>query len=210
MELIRKRISIKQFTLILIPIIIAISFLGLYNSRRFHSIFETGYSYNISIKDLPIGDNFKYGQSNIIHVPANLYSFLLMSPEPLLKDKNDGFTLKFPFIKMSPWGAAIWFTSPLFLLLLTRFRNGKFTIPAGLTTLFLSMPVLLWYSIGYAQVGYRYALDFLPFLFLLLIPSLSPKLTKTAIMLIIIGVIFNCVYTTSIWEIYPLFNIYHK
>ena len=207
-EFLRKKISLKQFLLILIPVIIALTVLGLYNFRRFHSVFETGYNYNISIKDMPIGENFKYGQSSMTHVPANLYSFLLMSPEPLFKDEKGGFVLKFPYVKVSPWGVAIWFTSPLFIVLLTRFRKGEYTIPAGLTAIILSLPVFLWYSIGYAQVGYRYSLDFLPFLFLLLLPSLSPKLTKTAIVLIIIGVIFNCVYTTSIWEMYPLFNIY--
>jgi hypothetical protein len=206
-ELIQKRFSIKQFILMLIPIVVAISLLGAYNNRRFHSVFETGYNYNISTKDLPIGANLKYGDKSIMHVPANLYSFLVMAPEPL-KDPNSAFVLKFPYLKLSPWGVAIWFTSPLFLLLLCRFRKDIYTLSASLTSIILAVPVLLWYSIGYAQVGYRYALDFLPFLFLLLIPSLSPKLSKTAIALIMIGIIFNCVYTDSIWEIYPLFNIY--
>jgi hypothetical protein len=207
-ELLRKKLSIKQFAMILIPVILVFALLGAYNSRRFHSIFETGYNYNIAIKDFPIGENFKYGDVSIIHIPANLYSFLIMSPEPLLKDQNGGFVLKFPYLKVSPWGVAIWFTSPLFLLLLTRFKRGEYSLSSGITVLVLALPVFLWYSIGYAQIGYRYALDFLPFLFLLLIPSLLPKLSKTAIILIIIGVIFNCVYTDSIWEIYPLFGIY--
>ncbi len=207
-EFLRKRLSVKQFVVLLIPVILAVSLLGAYNSRRFHSFFETGYNYNIAIKDFPIGENFRYGDISLVHVPANLYSFLVMSPEPLLKDNNGGFVLKFPYIKLSPWGVAIWFTSPLFILLLTRFKKGEYTFSAGITAIILSLPVFLWYSIGYAQIGYRYALDFLPFLFLLLIPCLIPKLSKAAIILIIIGVIFNCVYTDSIWEIYPLFGIY--
>ena len=209
-ELVRKNLTIKQFLLILLPVIFCLSILGLYNFRRFHSVFETGYNYNISKNDAPIGENSKrYGETNIIHIPANLYSFLIMSPEPLFENKNGGFILKFPYLKLSPWGAAIWFTSPLFLLLLINFRKGKYTISAGITTIALSLPIFLWYSVGYAQVGHRYALDFLPFLFLLLVPSLSPKLTKTAIILIVIGVIFNCVYSDSIWDLYPLFNIYN-
>lgn len=206
-ELMQKRFSIKKFLLMLIPIIIALSLLGAYNNRRFHSIFETGYNYNISTRDLPIGANLKYGDKSIMHIPANLYSFLFMSPEPL-KEKGDGFILKFPYLKVSPWGVAIWFSSPLFLLLLCRFRKGIYTLSSSLTSIALALPVFTWYSIGYAQVGYRYALDFLPFVFLLLIPSLAPKLSKTAIFLIILGVIFNCIYTDSIWEIYPLFRIY--
>ncbi len=205
-EFLQKRLSIKQLILICIPVILALGLLGVYNMRRFHSFSETGYNYSTTKEDLPIGANFKYGDKNIIHVPANLYSFLMLSPEPL-KAQDLGLVLKFPYFKFSPWGVAIWFTSPLFILLITKFKKGKYSVSAAAAAFFLSLPVFLWYSIGYAQIGYRYALDFLPFLFLLLLPSLSPKLTKTAIMLIIIGVIFNMIYTDSVWETYPLFNI---
>ena len=209
-ELLRKKLLIKQMAIMLIPVVLALVLLGGYNFRRFHSVLETGYNYNISTKDFPIGENLKYGgDKSVVHIPANLYSFLIMAPEPLLMNKNGGFVLKFPYLKVSPWGVALWFTSPLFLLLLTKFKKGEYTISAGITTIALATPVFLWYSIGYAQIGYRYALDFLPFLFLLLIPSLLPKLTKTAILLIILGIVFNLVYTDSIWELYPLFNIYH-
>ncbi len=207
-EFFLKRMSLKYFMLIFIPVFLSLLFLGMYNNRRFHSYLETGYNYSTTKEDLPIGANFKYGDKSIIHIPANLYSFLVLSPEPL-KEKNDGLILRFPYIKFSPWGVAIWFTSPLFIFLITRFKKGRYTIPALIATILLSLPVFLWYSIGYAQIGYRYALDFLPFLFLLLIPSLSPKLTRSAIALIILGVIVNMVYTDSIWEIYPLFNILH-
>jgi len=208
-ELLRKKLSIKQFAIMLIPVVLALVILGGYNFKRFHSVFETGYNYNISTKDFPIGQNLKYGDKSIMQIPANLYSFLIRSPEPLLKDKTGGFVLKFPYLKVSPWGVALWFTSPLFLLLLTKFKKGEYTFSAAVTTIVLATPVFLWYSIGYAQIGYRYALDFLPFLFLLLIPSLLPKLTKTAVLLIILGIVFNLVYTDSIWELYPLFNLYH-
>lgn len=206
-EIFYKRLSIKQFVFILIPVVLALGLLGAYNTRRFHSFSETGYNYSTTKADLPIGANFKFGDKSIVHIPANLYSFLMLSPEPL-KAQDSGLALRFPYFKFNPWGVAIWFTSPLFLLLITKFKKGKYTVSSAAAALLLSVPVFLWYSIGYAQIGYRYALDFLPFLFLLLLPSLSPKLTKTAITLIIIGVIIGMVYTDSVWETYPLFNIF--
>ncbi len=207
-EFLKKRLIFKQLVIIAIPIIIALLILGGYNNRRFNSYFETGYHYSITKNDGPIAENFKYGEINIIHVPANLYSFLLKSPEPFLENKNNGMVLKFPYLKADPWGIAIWFTSPLFLVLLTNFKKNKYSLSAGIAAFVLAIPVFTWYSIGFAQFGYRYALDFLPFLFLLLIPALGSKITKTAITLIIIGVLFNLFYSVSMWEIYPLFNIY--
>lgn len=207
-EMLQKRFTIKQFSLLLIPIILALMVLGAYNMRRFHSVTETGYSYVTTAGDMPIGYNLKYGTMSISHLPANLYSFLIMAPEPLMVDGNRGMVLKFPYLKVDSWGIAIWFTSPLFLLLLLRFKKGKYTYSALITTVLLMVPVFLWYSIGFAQFGYRYALDFLPFLFLLLLMSLTPKLTKTAIILIIIGVLFNCIYLDALWQTYPLFGMY--
>lgn len=207
-EMLQKRFTLKQFLILLIPVILAVGLLGAYNNRRFHSVLETGYKYNISKASDSLSKNHAYGEVNIIHLSGNLYSFLIMSPEPLFQKGNDGFALRFPYMKANPWGIAIWFTSPLFLLLLLQFKKSKYTISASLTTVLLSVPVLFWYSIGYAQFGYRYALDFLPFLFLILIPCLSPKLTKVAIALIVLGILFNLIYSISMWEMYPLFNIY--
>lgn len=208
LEMLQNRLSLKNFTMIMFPIFISLIILGSYNNRRFHSFFETGYNYSTTADSPPISYNLEYGNLNLSHIPANLYSFLLMAPEPLLKEQNGGMVLRFPYLKMSPWGTAIWFTSPLFFLLISKFKKGKYTISSLITSFVLSLPVILWYSIGYAQIGYRYVLDFLPFLFLALMPSLGPKLSRMAIFLITLGVIINCVYLESIWEIYPLFNIY--
>ncbi len=207
MEFLQKRFSFRSLVLLMIPVILALGAFGVYNNRRFHSVFETGYGYNISTHDLPIGVNLKYGKEiSIVHLPANLYAFLFMPPDPVLVDVYGGMVLKFPYMKANPWGVAIWITSPLFLLLLA-WKKGKYTLSAAITTLLLTLPVFLWYSIGYAQFGYRYALDFMPFLIILLLTCLDGKLSKTAIGLIILGVLFNCLYSGSIWGVYPHFGM---
>lgn len=204
-EFLSKRLSKKQFTLILIPIMFFGLIYGSYNYLRFNSFTETGYGHYIQTP-YPLSKNYEYGEKGLIHVPANLYSFLVKPPDPLLYFK-DGFTLKFPYFKADPWGMAIWFTSPLFLLLF-RFRKNIYYLPSLLTTIAIAIPIFTWYSIGFAQFGYRYALDFLPFLFLMLIPSLQPKLSRAVILLIVVGVIFNCLYITSLWDEYPHFGIF--
>ncbi len=177
---------------------------GAYNQRRFHSFFETGYNY--SKATFPTSTNLQYGQYSLTHIPANLYSFLVMPPDPLQAD-NSGFILKFPYLKANPWGMAIWFTSPLFLVLLYKFRKGKYTLSSAASFFVILIPVVTYYSIGFSQYGYRYALDFLPFLFLILLTSLNGKLNKKELVLIAIGVIFNCVYITSLWGVYPILGI---
>lgn len=206
LEFFQKRLSKKDIVLIIIPVIISITAFGLYNQRRFHSFFETGYKYNITLKSFPLTHNLEFGTTSITHIPANLYSLFIMPPDPLRID-NFGFVLKFPYLKANPWGMAIWFTSPLFLVLLYKFRRNKYTISSAVTIALLLFPLLTYYSIGFAQYGYRYALDFLPFLFLILLSSLNGRLERKELILITIGVIFNCIYITSLWDVYPLFGI---
>ncbi len=207
-EIFYKRFTIKQFIVLLIPVVLALGVVGAYNERRFHSFLETGYKYNITKATDNLKLNYEYGEISPIHIPANLYSFLIMSPEPVLKEHSQELTLRFPYLRANAWGMAIWFTSPLFLYLVLHFKKGKYTVSSAATAFILSIPVFLWYSVGYAQFGYRYALDFLPFLLLILIPSLGSKLSKTALVLIILGVLFNLIYSVSMWGMYPLFNIY--
>jgi hypothetical protein len=206
LEFLQKRISKREIVLLLIPVIFLTSLYGLYNQRRFHSFFETGINYSISLKTFPLNSNLSYGMFSPIHIPANLYSLFIMPPEPLLQN-NTGFTLKFPFLKVNPWGLAIWYTSPLFLVLFYKFKKNKYTKSLVVTIITLLLPLLMFYSIGFSQYGYRYTLDFLPFLFLLLLFSLKEKLTRIDLALITIGVIFNAVYITSLWSLYPLLGI---
>lgn len=206
-EFTKKRITARQLLLLSLPVIGAGLLFGMYNMRRFHSFTETGYKYNMTLHTYPLSENLSYGYMHPIHIPANLYSFLLMPPQPVTKDSH-GFVLTFPYVKANPWGMAIWYTSPLFMMVIIRFRTNKYTLPAGITMFVLSVPLFLYYSIGFAQFGYRYTLDFLPFLFLLLLPCLSGKLSRGSIALIIMGVLFNGIYITSLWGDYPLFGIH--
>ncbi len=207
LEWIQKRLTFKQIFFIALPMIGAVLLFGIYNIARFQSFFDTGYLYNITLSSYPLSQNLQHGYMSVVHIPANLYSFLIMPPEPLLQNV-DGFVLKFPYMKINPWGLAIWFTSPLFILLVTQFKSNKYTRSLLITLFSLALPVFTYYSIGFSQFGYRYALDFLPFLFLLLLPCLGHRLSKITLFLITIGILFNCVFLLSAWGIYPLLGIY--
>ena len=188
------------------PILIAVLLLGLYNHRRFGSFFETGYKYNITLKNYPLVANASAGLISIKHLPANLYFLLLKGPDPI--KNGPGFVMKFPYLKADGWGMAIWYTSPLFLYLV-KLRKSPYLPAALLTIVALAIPSLLYFGIGFTQYGYRYSLDFLPFMFLILIPTFKEGLPSFAKILIVGGVIFNCLYMLSIWDIYPLFNVGH-
>lgn len=196
----------KNLLLLTIPVLISLTIFGAYNYRRFGSPFETGYKYNVTIKSYPLVANLEKGLLSLQHAPANLYILLLKGPDAI-KFEGSGFSLKFPFVKADGWGMAIWFTSPLFLYLI-NLRKSYFTYSALVTIILLLLPSIFYFGIGFSQYGYRYQADFLPFLFLVLLPTFKNGLTNLARMLIVGGIIFNCFYMLSLWDKYPLFELF--
>ena len=51
--------------------------------------------------------------------------------------------------------------------------------------------VFLWAGVGYAQFGYRFIQDVMPFLLLLMVKGIGQKLSKLAYFLILVSIIIN-------------------
>jgi hypothetical protein len=158
-----KLINLRKF---FIPIIIILILLGFYNYARFGSFLDQGYSRQIIINEPAVIQARHYGLMNFVHIPGNLFYMFLQSPIPVYKD-GVSHVLTFPYISSDMWGMSIFINSP-FLLTLFYISYKRKTFQNLLITSFIIMiPILLFYGIGYRQINYRYALDFLPFLFYL-------------------------------------------
>lgn len=196
----------KKMLLFAVPILLSLTLLGTYNYKRFRSPFENGYSFNVTNARTPLDVNVEAGFFNLKHIPANLYLLLLKGPDAL-REPGGGFILKFPYLKVDAWGLGILYTSPLFLYLV-NLKRVSFTTNALITTAVLILPSLLYFGLGYSQYGWRYSLDFLPLLYLILLPTFQKGLPAFAKFLIFFGILFNLVYMTSIFGIYPLLGIH--
>ena len=206
LEIFRGPDKARKLVLLALPILLSLLVLGAYNYKRFRSPLETGYRLQTTAISYPMSKNILPGMFSPYHLATNLYTLLVMAPEPIL-DPRGGFMVMFPFLKANPWGMAIWFTSPLFLWLFF-FRKGSHSFSSGVTTFLLALPSLFYFGVGYSQFGYRYSLDFLPFLFILLLPMLGKELNYLHKLLIILGVLFNCLFLGSLFGVYPFFGIY--
>ncbi|HSX45276.1 MAG TPA: hypothetical protein VLF39_04210 [Candidatus Saccharimonadales bacterium] len=157
----------KAWLQIISPVVVAGLILALYNYARFHSIFEQGYRYQY-LRDQLLATR-RYGVYSIVHFPANIYYAFLAGPLPVFRD-HVSEVLRMPFIKNNPWGMSIFFSSP-YLLWLFNLRKSDFnhTTRNLLIAVAVSMVMIFgYYGIGYYQIGYRYALDFLPLILLIL------------------------------------------
>lgn len=194
---------LRNFVLLLIPYAACIVFLGWYNFRRFGNPLETGYSYAILTGWLAEARNA--GIFSVAHISRNLYHFLLALPR-LNVDKAG--VLRFPFIQIYGAGMSILVTSFWLPILLFADFKDWFNQKIALTVLAILIPLLLLFSTGMWQFGYRFALDFLPYLFILFIYSIARKrivLTRPLKSVIVLSAFFNLYLV--IFGSFPLFAL---
>lgn len=158
------RAAVCKLWALFAPFIVVAGGVALYNYLRFESPFETGYAFQILFFE-SLQRARDYGVFSLIHLPGNIYHAFIAGPLPVLRDGASP-VLAFPFIKGDRWGMGIFWTSPYLLLLFLR-RSWDAAGKLLLTTCALiAAPIFLYYGVGWLQFGYRYALDFMPFLFL--------------------------------------------
>jgi hypothetical protein len=169
-EILRTRCAWKhklsQLVAITVPVLIVVATLMAYNQARFHNAFDQGYAEQIIPAHADAARAL--GIMSAQHLPGNLYTLLLAAPNPVRRD-NESIVLAFPYVVANPWGMSLWVTSPLFLYLLGLRHRDDTSLLLLLTILLIALPILFYYGIGYRQFGYRYSLDFLPFLYYLLL-----------------------------------------
>lgn len=153
----------RQLAAFVAPVVTAGVLLAIYNFLRFGSIFEFGYSYQTLLTP-QLAHARQYGEFGFVHLLPNLYHALLAVPQLVLRD-SVSHVAGYPFLQPDVWGMSIFFTSPiLWYLFVGKWKSYQDKIIL-FTVLLIALPILLYYGVGYVQFGYRYSLDFLPWLF---------------------------------------------
>jgi len=191
----------KRFMFFLLGAFVFVPIILSYDYLRFGNPFRTGYNevylqyagsdYPYTIRQIINPKSSLFGYFDIKNVGLHLYTFLVMPPNV----KIDGGIVK--DLKPSPFGMGILFTSPLlFLALRPKFKPG---LESNLiiTSIICAIPSFLHIMQGWVQFGYRFVLDFIVFLMIIL--ALRFKSTKLNLLLILISVIVN--FWGVIWAI---------
>lgn len=178
----------KRMLLLGSGLAIPFAFFLYYNYSRFGNALDTGYSQ--ALPGIPVlREAMTYGLFSPTHIPKNLYMLLLSTPVPY-PDINAP-VLQFPYILPSRWGIGIFFATPAFVYAFLANRHNQVVQGAWLGILGILPFLLSYYGVGYDQFGYRYAMDFYPFLFLLTALGLSTRLDRFAKGLILVCIAIN-------------------
>lgn len=160
--------------------------LAVYNYLRFGSITETGFGRAVLYE--PVLEKARAaGMFSLAHVPKNIVMMLLKGPDVVGGDGNP--VLSFPYIRPSPWGMGLFFTSPALAYAFRPSLSEPRVRQLWIGILSIAAPLMLYYGIGYVQFGYRYALDFMPFLALLAAIGMPEPMTNRARLLVSLSVI---------------------
>lgn len=163
-----------------------------YNYLRFGHFGQEGYlllyknyihsSYPYTIFKMWFKNFPYYGWLDLRNIPLHLFTLFFLLPE-----KIDSF----PFFKPSPYGMSIILTSPLFFYLLKADYKKKIVKRSLLTSILIFLLVGSHYMQGWVQFGYRYLIDFLPFLMIILVSGLPKKINFFLIFLLCFSILAN-------------------
>ncbi len=174
------------------PITISIGLLLAYNYLRFDNLFDFGYhTQNVSRR--LAAQLQTYGQFDFHFVRENLYVMLFALPV---------WSAKGNFIVPSLEGMSLLLTSPALVYLSKARLNSLMASGAWLATALLLTPLLMYYNTGRDQFGYRFSMDFIVPMLLLLAIGQKQEISKNLRMLIIVSIGINAwgvLWIHSLW-----------
>jgi hypothetical protein len=179
--LIRKNLpNIKSYLKLAIPFLVFFAFDSIYNLARFGVPWNRGYFL------IPGTLNEPWFSKGIVHpsyILEDLKVAFLMGPK---------FLRQFPYLQPSWAGMAIWITTPAFIFALKAPLKEMVVKLSWLSILLIFLVVGVHGGTGFAQFGYRFAVDFYPFLIFLTIKGVArTKLKPIHWALLFLGILVN-------------------
>jgi hypothetical protein len=166
-----------------IPVVIYL----VYNWKRFGTIVDQSYVLIPGVLQDPIYE--KGGIFSLIYVPRNLFAIFL---------RSWNYVDDPPYLQPSWWGLGIFLTTPLYLWLAKAPWRDPRVQAAAIATALVLIPILTHGNVGISQFGYRFSLDFQPFLFVILAVAFERGLPRLAALAGLASIVI-CAY--AIWAI---------
>lgn len=145
--------TLGKFALGAAPLAIAAA---VYNQLRFGGLADFGH--NFLFNNRVNADIDTYGLFNLHYLRRNLEAAFLLLPKLSLHPLKLGY---------SPYGLSLFLTLPVLLLLFTPKEKRRLDVALWLAVAVCALPGLLYQNTGYMQFGFRFSLDYTPYLLLL-------------------------------------------
>ncbi|MBI3109762.1 hypothetical protein HYZ06_01845 [Candidatus Daviesbacteria bacterium] len=177
------QVHIRNFCFLFLGLMPALIFNGFYNFFRFGKFDDYAYSLYLSSNSLAIKQSvFSHGFFSIQYIPERIKDILFSFPV---------FTTHPPFIVPSLYAMALYIVTPAFFLILFASFKKRLIYSSLITVLMILFPILMKGGNGFTQFGFRYSLDFLPYLLILTASGLKNRFNLYSKLLIIFSILIN-------------------
>lgn len=170
--------ALRKLALFAAPCLVVGVLLLVYNYVRFDNPAEFGHTYLATGTIARIRD---FGLFNLHFLSRNLSAAFTLLPS------IDG---EAPYLHLSKHGMSLLLSSPPLLWLLWPMRRHVLSRGLGLTALTIAVPIFFYQNTGWEQFGFRFSLDFMPYLVGLLALGGRP-INRAFKTLIIVGILVN-------------------
>lgn len=193
--------KIKETVYLLVPIVLCGVSLLFYNAVRFDNMFDNGFlrSNDHMLSNEQRFEQTHYGLFQLRNIPTNIYYYFIKVPDPVTLKRGSNYILIPPFIRVAFPGVNFFICSPVFLYCLRASFKKKQNKLLLVPIICILSVLMTYYYPGWPQVGPRYLLDLLPFVYLLLLSSFKGhKLTRAAIIII---------FTSALLDFYLFYTV---
>jgi hypothetical protein len=181
-----------------VPYVLVGAAIMLWNAVRFGSPMDFGFAYMNHAPHL-IENLARFGKLSFHYFPTNAFIAFL---------KPFSVVDRFPYLIPMPQGTAILLTSPMMIYAVrglpirtlcacsrrldcSPVKDEYVSLGSLLAILCTGIPLLLYFNTGWVQFGYRYVLDYIPFVIILIALAMKGKVTKIAWGLLVSSVLIN-------------------
>ncbi len=166
-----------------IPMLLAVAAMLAYNAARFRNPLDFGYLTE-NVADWLRQPLHTYGQLNLHFVPQNLRVMLAGLPR-----WRPECGLLAPDVE----GMSLLITTPALIYVARAFKRTPLALGAWISWALLLVPLLVYYNTGAWQFGYRFALDFVVPIMVLLAIGAGAKISWRLKILILISIAINAI-----------------
>jgi hypothetical protein len=172
---------------LLIPVLISLG----YNFTRYGQFGHLGYKL-LELRPYNVENEYSSGSYSFSYLSRNLKAMFWSWPEI----KNES-----PYIVANMLSMSLWFVFPAIFIVLKSPLKNKFVKASLLAIAFILPSTLFHGGVGASQFGYRYALDFLPFVFILILFAIKDKFFFWQKALFVLSILIN------LWGVWTSFWI---
>jgi hypothetical protein len=182
-----------------------------YNFLRFGGPFDFGYEFVQGNSELAAIIQ-KYGSFSLNYAPCNLY--ISIFGMPIITNKvfpginqlcwylaSIKYNSPGHLIYFNPLGMSIFLTTPAFFYIFKARLREPLIMAAWAGIICIMAPLLMYYNTGFLQFGYRYILDVIVFVFIML-ASVIKKVGRVEILAILTSVLVNFAGMTLMFSAY--------